>query len=171
MKPLIVLVALLGLGLGFSMALWLNPSASTSNSKLSENFIDFTLTDIEGNTHTLSQWQDNIIVLNFWATWCPPCRKEIPSFIKLQTQYKDRKVQFVGLAVDTAENVRQFQAQYKINYPLLLGDNILKISYDYGNLSGSLPYTVMINRKQQIIFSHLGELSEMELKTQIENLL
>lgn len=133
---------------------------------------DFELNDLDGNPHKISEWDGKIIVLNFWATWCPPCKKELPSFIELQNQYAEQGVQFVGLAVDTPENVRSFMNEIPLNYPNLISETeAMKIGSIYGNQIGALPYTVFINRAGKIAYSHNGEIQKTEAERIIIGLL
>src|SRR5829696_5684301 len=79
------------------------------------------LPDMDGQAQRLDQWQGKVVVVNFWATWCAPCREEIPLFVKLQKQYGDRGLQFVGIAVDEPAKVKPFAAELGMNFPVLVG--------------------------------------------------
>ena len=113
-----------------------------------------------------------MLVLNFWATWCPPCLHEIPGFIALQDQYADRGVQFLGVAIDDGEKVRAFATEMGINYPTLHGQmDAIEVMAAYGNKSGGLPYTVVIDRSGQIVARHPGVLEQDAAATLLEQLL
>jgi thiol-disulfide isomerase/thioredoxin len=115
------------------------------------------LPDLNGVSSPLRDWQGRVIVLNFWATWCPPCREEIPEFIVLQERYRSKGLQIVGVAVDNADAVRHFSDSVGINYPVLLGQiEAARAMRDYGNLTGSLPYTVVIDPSGRVIARKLG---------------
>lgn len=130
------------------------------------------LTNLQGMQQNLRQYQGKIIVLNFWATWCPPCRKEIPDFIALQEQYKAQGLQFIGIAVEDKEPVAEYIATTKINYPILLGgDNGITLAQQLGNSVGAVPYTLIVNRQGQIVYQHPGELSKEQLVAVITPLL
>ncbi|KPJ87757.1 MAG: hypothetical protein AMJ53_17640, partial [Gammaproteobacteria bacterium SG8_11] len=106
-------------------------------------------------------------VLNFWATWCPPCRKETPMFVELQEQWGAQGLQFVGVAIDEINKVKEFMDTYGVNYPMLIGvDDAIEISKAYGNRFGALPYTVIIDRNGDIAHVQRGELErDMAVKT------
>jgi len=130
------------------------------------------LPDLAGQPQPLRQWQGKVVVLNFWAPWCPPCRREIPGFIHLQGTYGDQGLQFIGVALDEHEAVRAYVEQHGLNYPILLGDlAAAKLSQDAGNQLGGLPYTLILNRQGQPVESVTGELSEARLEGIVQGLL
>lgn len=131
---------------------------------------EFTLADLAGAPRKVSEWDGKVLIVNFWATWCPPCRKEIPAFIKLQRKYGDRGVQFVGIALDEPRAVQDFTQAMGINYPILIGDSGA-MTQRYGNHLGVLPYTVIIDRSSQIVFVKLGELTPAQAEAAIHDLL
>ena len=123
------------------------------------------LPDTHGQNQALSQWRGKILVLNFWATWCPPCREEIPDFIALRAQFQSQNVEFVGIAIDNAGPVAAFSREMKIPYPLLIGEGAVHaLARQPGNPSGALPYTIVIDRGGKIILNHLGRLPRAKLK-------
>jgi len=133
---------------------------------------DFSLFDVDGEQRQLSEWQGKVIVINFWATWCAPCRAEIPDFVELQQQYSNDGLQFIGIALQQAEEVRDFIAEFNVNYPTLVGSNdVIKVSKKLGNDIGALPYTVIIDRDGKIIFTRRGPLSKSEAELVIRTLL
>lgn len=128
--------------------------------------------DLEGRRRSLGEWEGQVLVVNFWATWCPPCLKEIPDFIRIQEKLGPRGVQFIGIAADQAEKVRDFAAKYKINYPVLLGDmDVIEIASRAGNQAGGLPFTVIIDRQGKWVHSESGALDEQKLSEMIRPLL
>jgi thiol-disulfide isomerase/thioredoxin len=121
--------------------------------------------DLNGERQPLAQWRGKVLVLNFWATWCPPCRQEIPGFMKLQRELADNGVQFVGIALDQGDNVNHFARQLGINYPLLLGgDAAFELQSRLGNRSGGLPFTVVVNAMGRAVGRHVGALSVEQLR-------
>ncbi|MFQ5659034.1 MAG: peroxiredoxin family protein [Gammaproteobacteria bacterium] len=121
---------------------------------------DFSLADVNGRMHHISEWDGRVVALNFWATWCPPCLKEIPEFIKLQAQYRDRGLQFIGIALQRPEDVTEFMQTQGMNYPVLAGERaVIKITKSYGNDIGALPYTVIVDRNGRIAFTKFGQLT------------
>jgi peroxiredoxin len=109
----------------------------------------FKLKDVDGNMVSSSDFEGKVLLLNFWATWCGPCKREIPDLIKLRDSYKDRGFEVVSIAVSsgTPEKVRQFAKQWKMNYPILMGN--YKVARDYGGIS-SVPTTFVIDSKGNI---------------------
>jgi peroxiredoxin len=133
---------------------------------------EFILSDVNGVTHNSKEWNGKIVILNFWATWCPPCIKETPAFVELQEQYKQDGVQFVGIAIDEKNAVLEFMDTYGVNYPMLIGEeDAIKISKDYGDRYGALPYTVVINRQRLIHFVQRGEMTHEMAENNIKQLL
>ena len=129
---------------------------------------DFSLPDKDGNMRSIEEWDGKVVVINFWATWCPPCRDEIPAFIKLQDKYNDQGLQFVGIALQTADEVRNFVSEFGMNYPVLVGtEEVIKVAEAYGNHIGALPYTVIIDRQQRIAFIKAGPMSYEEAEAAI----
>lgn len=128
--------------------------------------------DLRGQPQALSQWRGKVLVLNFWASWCAPCREEMPDFDALRRQYQDRGVEFVGLAIDNEKNVTQFLQTMPVSYPILIGEGAaLALARQLGNNSGALPYTVVIDNGENVAFSHLGLLSREHLDEVLQGLI
>lgn len=123
------------------------------------------LPDTDGKRQHLSQWRGKVLVVNFWATWCPPCRREIPGFVRLSGKYAANNVQFVGIGVDDANKVRDFAAKIAIPYPILIGDmDLFRLSEDLGNPTQALPFTLILDRQGMIAFIREGMLDEVSLE-------
>jgi thiol-disulfide isomerase/thioredoxin len=121
--------------------------------------------DAQGVSQPLAQWRGKVVVLNFWATWCPPCRTEMPGFVKLQEKYGEQGLVFIGVAIDSRENVQAFLLENPINYPILIGpDSAVELSAALGNRQGGLPYSVILDRQGNLVASHIGELPEDKLE-------
>lgn len=127
------------------------------------------LPDLQGREQALAQWRGKTLVVNFWAAWCPPCRDEMPAFSRLQSAYADRGVQFVGIALDTADNVKSFTKSTRVSYPLLLaGEGGADLARAIGNRTVALPYTLIIDADGTARSSRLGYLAEDDLETLLE---
>ena len=121
--------------------------------------------DVRGHDQPLSQWRGQVVVLNFWASWCAPCREEIPDFVALHTQYRPKGVEFVGIAIDNQASVAQFLQHLPVNYPILIGEGgASSLARQLGNPSGALPYTIVLDRGGHIVLSHLGRLPRATLE-------
>lgn len=122
------------------------------------------LPDPEGKPQPLSQWRGRVLVLNFWATWCAPCREEIPGLVRIQGQYAPIGLQIVGIAIDSAPKVRQFAREMGINYPVVIGGiEVIALTQPLGNRASGLPFTVVLDRSGKIVGTHLGVVPERKL--------
>ena len=116
------------------------------------------LNDLKGEEHSLYEWHGQIIMLNFWATWCGPCQIEIPDFIDYQERYRDKGLQIIGIGLDEARKLRNYVRTVGINYPILQADPELQYSLlnQWGNPFGVLPFTVIIARDGHLVFMQQG---------------
>ena len=130
------------------------------------------LPDLQDKNQAISQWRGQVMVVNFWASWCEPCRNEIPEFIELQEKFRANGLVFIGIAVDQQERTAAFSKEIGINYPVLVGDmRALDLAGAAGNRQGALPFTVVIDRGGNIIGTKLGRLSRSKLESMIKPLL
>lgn len=174
-KPLRLLLALALLA-GFTAGMLLEgygdaETAADANPDLSLR-APFSLPDLEGRTRRIAEWDGDVVLLNFWAPWCPPCRREVPAFIQLQNTYGAQGLTIVGVTIDTPEKTREFVRKYGINYPVLVGEHEgTAVAGEYGNGIGALPYSVVIDREGFIRHSQGGELSLRDAEKMITPLL
>jgi thiol-disulfide isomerase/thioredoxin len=127
--------------------------------------------DVRGHDQPLSQWRGQVVVLNFWASWCAPCREEIPDFVTLRAQFQPKGVEFVGIAIDNQANVAQFLQHLPVNYPILIGEGAAhSLARQLGNPSGALPYTIVLDRDGHIVLSHLGRLPRVTLENALRKI-
>ena len=130
---------------------------------------DFTVTDIDGKKITLSDYRGKVVLLDFWATWCTPCRAEIPHFVEMQEKYGPQGFQVIGISMDDdAKPVREFYQQFKINYPVAIGDD--KLAERFGGVLG-LPVNFIIDREGRIHSRYLGATDVAVLDNKISYLL
>lgn len=131
---------------------------------------DFTLPDLNGQMVRLSDYKGKVVVLNFWATWCPPCRKEIPDFNELQAQYGDRGIQFIGVALDEEglSKVKKWTSTNPVNYPVVIADAAIKKAYGEMN---AIPVTMLIDRQGIIRTKYIGMRQKAIVESMIAPLL
>lgn len=155
-------------------------SPETATAKLEDSGLDDrasqatdrVLADLEGKERRISDWRGNIVLVNFWATWCTPCLREIPALIEARDKYGERGFEVLGIAIDQKEPVVRFVAERQIEYPILDGENGgLELLALLGNEGGGLPFSVMFDREGKIRLKHLGELTPAQMEEQIEKLL
>lgn len=136
-----------------------------SSDTAGEERIDFTLPNLEGTPQTLSQWDGDLIVLNFWATWCPPCKEEMPLFQDAFEAHRDDGFTIVAVAIDEQTATQHFIDDFGIEFPVLIGqDEAMEVGNQYGNRIGALPYTVLIDRDGTIVDTHRGEVEPEHLE-------
>jgi len=133
---------------------------------------DFTLLDIDNQRRSIADWDGQVVLINFWATWCPPCRREIPTLAQLHQELGSKGFTVVGAAMDNPKKVQSFVAKFNVPYPNLIGQRqIGRISTQLGNRSESLPYTAIIGRDGRVAYTHLGEIQRQAALDQILPLL
>jgi peroxiredoxin len=128
----------------------------------------FTLTDLNGLPVSLADFRGKVVVLDFWATWCPPCKREIPDFIELQTRYSSQGLQIIGIGLDEPEKLKAFATSNGMNYSVLLGTD--DIALKYGGISG-IPTTFIIDKSVKIVNRFEGFRSKDVFESEIKRLL
>jgi len=147
-------------------------AGASKNPLLGSRRPETVLPDLEGVERNISEWDGKVLLVNFWATWCPPCLREIPAFMELREKYADRGFEVLGIAIDTPDLVRNFVKSVGVNYPVIHGEmDAVSISAAYGNTMGSLPYSALLDREGNIRLLHTGELSKDDLEAELKPLL
>ena len=138
--------------------------SSSQSRQLNAEWFNHAFKNLNGDGQTLSPWQGKIIVLNFWAPWCPPCLEEMPELSNLHQTYQNKNVVVIGLS---AEDLKTTQDYFKedpkraVSYPIVVGDlDAMDLSAKLGNQRGVLPYTVIINSDGSIIKTFLGRINQ-----------
>ncbi len=135
------------------------------------SFDKIVLNDLQTKPRYLNEWKSPLLIVNFWAPWCPPCRREIPALVDIQQTYQ-QNVQLIGLSFDSQQRVTEFNDKYPMNYPLLIVQReSSEINKYFGNNSRALPFTAILNEQREIVFQHSGEISKEQLENQIKALL
>jgi thiol-disulfide isomerase/thioredoxin len=169
----LVLAVIVGLGIWFTFH-----SQSTAPNEphvkkiLPQQLPGFSMKDIAGVIRNSSEWQGKILVINFWATWCPPCIEEMPVLTEFHDQYSSMGVQVVGVAVDNPDQVQDFVDLYDINFPVVVGQNeAVELGKKMGNRISALPYTAIFDQKGKTLYAQPGKISEETLKRVVRPLL
>ncbi len=154
-KKLVILIVLIAIG-GY-LIIGQNGNSQPGNADgkpLSDKVIDFTLKDIHGNLVQLKDYRGKIVLLNIWATWCGPCRYEIPDLIKVRNKYKDKGFEIIGIVVSSPEkNVKKMVADFGIEYPIVWGTR--EALAQFGTIS-AIPRTFLLNEEGKIVEDILG---------------
>jgi peroxiredoxin len=169
-------VAVLALAAGYGLRTFLHDRARADAAEkttiIGQPRPDFSLPDLEGSPHPISEWDGKVLLINFWATWCPPCKREIPDFIKVREQIGAEQFEVIGIAIDNPKDISDFVKAQGIPYPILHGEgDASQISQAYGNSLGGLPYSVLVDRQGIIRSSKTGEFKPRDLLKQLQPLL
>lgn len=170
-------VAVVSAAAGVGLRVWhgagdAQQTATPATASPAESILALQLPDTQGKPERLEQWRGKVLVVNFWATWCAPCREEIPMFIKMQDKYRAQGVQFVGISIDQPDKTAQFAKEFGVNYPVLIGGfDVVDKSRDAGNDKRGLPFTLIFDRKGAINRAELGGLKQEKLEPVLAALL
>jgi thiol-disulfide isomerase/thioredoxin len=161
----LALAAVIGMGIWFTFHNKpIAPQATNPAKILPQEMPSFSMPDTAGVTRSSGEWDGKILIVNFWATWCPPCLEEMPVLIDFQERYSAQGVQIVGVAVDNLEQVKNFIDLYDINFPVLFGqDEAIALGKKMGNRISALPYTAIFNQKGKTLYAQPGKLSHETL--------
>ncbi len=169
--PLLIALMLGAGALGYGVYQWMSgdepreaaPEADQATAgggiedRLTETLPEFSMPDPEGETRDISEWEGDILVINFWGTWCAPCREEVPLLIDVQDEFEDQGLTVLGIALDQPEQVKAFAEEFGINYPLLVGENeTLEVLEAFGSGALGLPHTFVVDRDGRVVNFHLG---------------
>jgi len=163
-------VALLAILAG--SALWLGTRSGTSSAPAVEvspaALLAAGFTGTDGAATSLGRFQGKVMVVNFWATWCAPCRQEMPAFARLQAKWAERGVQFVGLSSEEPGLVERFAGDLHLNYPVWVGgDEVGELARRLGNHLGVLPFTVLLDRQGRVVDRKVGPYTEADLESRL----
>ena len=129
------------------------------------------LPDIHDQQRSLSDWKGKVLLVNFWATWCPPCVAEMPELVALQNEMSAKNLQIIGIGIDSASNIRQFSEKLQITYPLLIaGMQGTELSRELGNQAGGLPFTVLLDSQGKVRHTYLGKLNMEKVRADLSGL-
>lgn len=143
----------------------------SSASGVSSRLPEFTLEDLDGVSRRSSEWDGEPRIINFWATWCPPCRREIPLLVDLQASHQD-SIQIIGIAIDDMDAVRRFAADTGFNYPILVGQqNAVELGNRVLKNWIGLPFTAFVDKSGRVVRVHVGELHRKETEEFIREIL
>src|SRR3989449_6619989 len=128
--------------------------------------------DLSGTRRTLREWQGRVVVCNFWATWCAPCREEIPMLVAVREVFASKGAEIVGIGIDQAAKIEEFARTYGVTYPVLIAEaGAIELMRRLGNALGGLPYTVVVDRGGAVADRRLGALTRAEVEGVLEGLL
>lgn len=170
---LIVLLAAASASIGLGLSILLRPSALPPSVAAAAKVLapgdpvgDIRLPDREGRSRSLSEWNGKLVILNFWASWCGPCREEMPMLDRMHLRYADRGIEVVGVAAEGSTDALAFLAQNPVSYPILINapDDPVDVSLHLGNTQSVLPYTALIGRDGHVLATRMGNFSEKSLQ-------
>lgn len=170
-NPIFYIILILTLAFGFRY-FFLNNLVQEGGSQSTQTFFAASFPDENGKAQSLKQYEGKVIVLNFWASWCEPCREEMPELSALHNEFKDRNVVVLGMAIEDVAAVNDFLKETKVSYPLFAADiQGMEIASNLGNNKGVLPYTVIIKSDGSIAKTYFGRVTKSLLEETLLTLL
>lgn len=166
-------LAVLGLALGWQMGSQQSmPTGNAGVDNSQQSLPDYAWENLSGGQNKLTQWQGKVLIVNHWATWCEPCRKEIPMFMDFRQRHQAQGLELIGIAHDNAEDVRRYVDSMGMDYPQLLAGprQGMKWAAALGS-NGSLPLTLVFDRQGQLRAKKIGLMAESELTQAVSGLL
>jgi peroxiredoxin len=161
----------LAAGLGLAINWWRTEPAPVA-AGATATFFAATFPDVDGRPQPLAQWRGRPLVVNFWATWCPPCVEEMPDLQQVRDAYSGRGIEVIGIGIDNAARIASFRDKHQLTLPLLVaGVGGSDLNRSLGNSSGALPYTVLIGADGRIRERHLGQVKPEQLRRWIDSAL
>jgi len=161
----------LAAGLGAALN-WFRTEPVAAGAEASEKLFSAVFPDADGRPQPLSQWRGRLLIVNFWATWCPPCVEEMPELQTIRDAYRDRGVEVIGIGIDNAVKVAAFRDRFGLTLPLLVaGVGGSDLNRALGNAGGALPYTVFVGRNGEIRERHLGQVKPEQLRRWLDGAL
>lgn len=134
--------------------------------------VDLLFHDLNGEARTLDDWAGDLIVLNFWATWCPPCIREMPLFQSYHERFAERGLRIIAIAIDDPVPVARFVAERTLEFPILQGmENAASLAALLGNPVGALPFTVVIDQQSHLRIQHIGEVHPAQMDDWVQRFL
>ena len=170
--PLLLMLGIIGLvslliGLGASYLRQQESSAALPEG-IYQSFLESPWNDAQSQPIDTSVWKNKILVINFWASWCPPCVEEMPLLAKLSSESDNSKVQFIGIGIDSPSNIREFLTKTNVPYQIIVGGlEGSNWGKKLGNEQGALPYTIIISPNGNKVFSKLGKITEDDVNKSI----
>ncbi len=162
LRALLLVAALIAAAAGVIVALSSSQTTENSGPQTIEKLV---LPDLQGGGQTIAEWGGKTLLINFWATWCAPCREEIPLLEKAQAAYAHQGLQVIGVAIDDPTAVATYRRQMGISYPVLLGDfATLSLTVQEGNRAQVLPFTLIVSPEGKVVAQKVGAYSKTELE-------
>jgi len=162
----VVAIAFAGMGMFFS-SLYAAKAPQVSDTLFASK-LPTVPAQTDGASKSLETYRNQVLVVNFWATWCAPCVKEMPELSALHTELAAKKISFIGIGIDSPDALGEFAQKYKISYPLFVGGmSGTQLSTDLGNKAGGLPFTVILNKSGEVVKTYRGSLDMVQLRKDI----